>query len=230
MKITLYKTGQGKRLLPILLASGFSLITISASAKTLYVQPTSEVPLRRGQGTDYKIMAIVSNGTPVFYMEEKEGWAKVRLKSGKEGWILKRYLSDSPPLTTQIAALKEEKQQLVTEVEDLQRKLGEVSEAHNRAAEELSTCIGERTDLRDKYQTLEQDTADVVQTKNALLNAENEIEALKTSYEEIKIANSVLKKNESIKWFLAGTGVLLAGWVLGRFSQRSKKRKPSLLS
>ena len=215
---------------PMVLAAGMLLAAVQLSAQTLYIQPASEVPLRRGQGTEYKITAIISDGTPVNLLEEQEGWSRVKLEDGKEGWILTRYLSATPPLTTRIELLEQEKQTLVAEVEALKQQLGEVTDAHDMAAADLSSCIGERTDLRDRYQTLERDTADVVQTKKDLERALEEIEVLKSSYDELKIANSVLKKNESIKWFLAGTGVLLAGWILGRFSQRAKKRKPSLLS
>lgn len=229
-KITLTGNGSVSRLPRYLITTGLLFIAASVSAQTLYVQPSSEVPVRRGQGTDYKITAIVSDGTAVTMLGEKEGWAKVRLKNGKQGWILKRYLSKSPPLSTQIAGLTAEKQQLMDTIGELQNKYDGVTEAHNRSASELSTCIVERTDLQDKYLTLERDTMEVVQTKEALLRAEKEIETLKRNYDELKIANSVLKKNESIKWFLAGTGVLLVGWIMGKFARRSPKKKSSLLS
>ncbi len=50
-----------------------------------YVKPSAEVPVRRGQGNDYKIIAVVNSGTEVRILEEKEDWARVRLASGKEG-------------------------------------------------------------------------------------------------------------------------------------------------
>jgi len=201
-----------------------------AAAEVLYVQPSAEIPVRRGQGTDYKIISIVADGTAVEYISESEGLAKVRLKNGKQGWILKRYLSPTPPLTEQVARLTKEKEELANQVTVLQAQLQEVTEVQGNTAVELSTCIAERTEIRDKYQTLERDTVDVVQTKDELLQAKAEIKRLKQENDDIKIINSLLKKNESIKWFMAGSGVILAGWLLGRFSRSSKRKKPSLLS
>ncbi|PID72799.1 MAG: hypothetical protein CSB34_00365 [Desulfobulbus propionicus] len=201
-----------------------------AAAKTMYVQPSSEIPVRRGQGTDYKIVSIVADGTALEYLSEAEGWAKVRLKNGKQGWILKRYLSTTLPLTEQVARLTREKEELSTQLTALQAQLQGVTDVQGNTAAELSTCIAERANIRDKYVTLEQDTADVIQTKAALEKARTEIERLQQENEAIKIANSVLEKNESIKWFMAGSGVILAGWLLGRISRSSKRKKPSLLS
>ncbi|WP_084456555.1 TIGR04211 family SH3 domain-containing protein [Desulfogranum mediterraneum] len=206
------------------------LLATTATAQTLYVQPSAEIPMRRGQGTDYKIIAIVSDGTAVTLLKEKAGWAQVRLKNDKQGWILKRYLSPSPPLSQQLGRLTSENQELTTTLAELRQQLEELSTTQGSTAQELSACIAERTDIQERYQTLERDTMDVVQTKEALSQARLKIEKLKQDYSGVKIANSVLKKNESIKWFLAGTGVLLLGWLLGRFSKGSRNKKSSLLS
>ncbi|MBM9512094.1 TIGR04211 family SH3 domain-containing protein [Desulfogranum marinum] len=215
----------------LLFAVGLSLFaSTTAAAEMLYVQPSSEIPMRRGQGTDYKIVSIVTDGTAVEYISEKDGWAQVKLKNGKQGWILKRYLSPTPPLTEQVSQLSTEKNTLTAQVSSLQSRLNELTDAQGQTAVELSTCIAERTDIRDRYQSLERETLDVVQTKEALLQARKDIEQLKQENADVKIANSVLKKNESIKWFMAGSGVLLVGWLLGRISRKSRRKKPSLLS
>jgi SH3 domain protein len=39
----------------------------------------------------------------------------------------------------------------------------------------------------------------------------------------------VLEKNESIKWFLVGSGVLLIGWLIGRLTANGRKKKSTLL-
>lgn len=212
-------------------ALGLSLLlAATARASTMYVQPSSEIPVRRGQGTEFKIVSIVKDGTAVQYIGEKNGWAEVKLGNGKQGWILKRYLSPTPPLSQQVEQLTEEKETLAAEVATLQGQLDELTGAQSQTAVELSSCIAERTDIRDKYQTLERETIDVVQTKEALINARAEIERLKRENNDIHVANTVLKKNESIKWFMAGSGVLLAGWLLGRISRKARRKKPSLLS
>lgn len=54
--------------LSIVLLALFLEITVlqptRLNAETLYIKPTSEVVVRRGQGTEFKILALVKDGTP----------------------------------------------------------------------------------------------------------------------------------------------------------------------
>jgi SH3 domain protein len=206
------------------------LLSTMLHAQTLFVKPSAEIPVRRGQGTDYKIVAIVQAGTALTLLKEENGWALVQLQNGKQGWILKRYLNETPPPRKQVTLLLQEKEQLTTRVTELQNQLDVVTEAQGNTAQELSACIAEKIDISDKYQALENDTKDIIETKKSLAAAQKEIEQLKNENTDLMMSNSVLKKNESVKWFLAGSLVLLTGWIIGRFFQRSQKKRSSLLS
>ncbi|MEJ2057287.1 MAG: TIGR04211 family SH3 domain-containing protein, partial [Desulfofustis sp.] len=99
-------------LLTCLVLSSFLFTAIVASSETLYVKPSSEITMRRGQGTDFKIIAVIRDGTPVELLASADDWAQVRLESGKQGWVLKRFLSDEPPLGERLQQLQREKQVL----------------------------------------------------------------------------------------------------------------------
>lgn len=198
-------------------------------AATYYVKPSSEIPIRRGQGTKYKIVAVLANGSAVELIEEQQDWALVSLESGKRGWILKRYLSNTPPLDRQVELLKEEKQVLQEKKGQAEAKFEELVTVNTEIEEDLTVCLSELGTTKDRYQSLQADTVDVVQTKKNLETAQQTIEGLNQELSDLQIENAVLKKNETVKWFLAGSGVLLIGWIIGRFTGRSRKRKPSLL-
>lgn len=206
-----------------------SLQASLATAATFYVKPSSEIPIRRGQGTQYKIIAVVTNGSAVQLVEEQQDWALVRLDSGKQGWILKRYLSDTPPLDKQVELLKEEKQELEKNKGLAETNLDELVSVNAKVESDLSTCLINLRDTEDSYKSLQEDTVDVVLTKKKLETAQHTIEQLNQELSTLQIENAVLKKNETVKWFLAGSGVLLIGWIIGKFTGRSRKKKPSLL-
>jgi uncharacterized protein YraI len=81
-------------------------------AKFLYITPTAEVALRAGKGNEYRVVAVIQNGSQVELLEEDGAWAMVRTSNKKKGWMPKRYLSSSPPLKDVVASLKAQINQL----------------------------------------------------------------------------------------------------------------------
>ena len=217
----------------LLAACTVALLVFSASlnavAQTLYVKPSSEITLRRGQGTDFKIIAVVRDGTAVELLLEENEWAQVRLPEGKEGWVLRRYLSETPPLGQQLEQLEQEKAVLTRATETLQQRLDETNAEKDRIDREYQLCLAEHSDISDKYMTLQDDTADVVQTKEDLKQAQARLVDLQAQLSTVQQENEGLAKSQTLKWFLAGGGVLFLGWIIGLFSGRSRKKRSSLL-
>jgi SH3 domain protein len=217
----------------LLAACTVALLVFSASlnavAQTLYVKPSSEITLRRGQGTDFKIIAVVRDGTAVELLLEENEWAQVRLPEGKEGWVLRRYLSETPPLGQQLEQLEQEKAALTRTTETLQQRLDETNAEKDRIDREYQLCLAEHSDISDKYMTLQDDTADVIQTKEDLKQAQARLVDLQAQLSTVQQENEGLAKSQTLKWFLAGGGVLFLGWIIGLFSGRSRKKRSSLL-
>jgi len=57
------------------------------------------VNLREGPGMDQKIIRVLKKGTKLTVLEEKQGWLRVRLEGGAEGWVGKTTTSEGiqPP-------------------------------------------------------------------------------------------------------------------------------------
>lgn len=200
----------------------------TAMADTWYVKPSAEVPIRSGQGTEYKILSVVPDGLTVTILEDGDPWVKVRTEGGTEGWMLKRYLSKDPPLTGQVAALRAEKERLEQENKKMLKELEELSAAFSQNQQELNTCIAERDEIRQNYEALRTDTADVVTIKKNLTDRTREVEEIRQQLAVLERENRNLQKDSSLKWFLAGGLVLVTGWVLGLISSRARRRKSSL--
>lgn len=199
-------------------------------ASEWHVKPSSEVPIRRGQGTDYKIVTVVKDGTRVSLIEVNGDWANIQLASGKQGWILKRYLSDEQPLQEQISDLLQSKVQLEEELVETDANLTELIQVHGQTEQDLNVCVAERSSITEDYQLLQQETADVVQTKKNLEIAEKQLYEMSSSFTNLQLENKELQKKTSLIWFLAGAGVLFAGLFIGFISgKRNKRRRNSLL-
>jgi len=199
-------------------------------AATWYVKPTAELPLRRGQGTGFKIIAVLGSGTPVTFLEENNGWARIRLNSGKEGWILKRYLGRETPLKDQVAQLEQTNSQLKQKLEKTDTRFTELMGVHNQTEKDLTACMAERDAIKKNFAQLQQDTADVVQTKKQLALTKKQLADQNKSVADLQLENTGLKKSSSLIWFIAGAGVLLIGWFIGFITgKRNKRRRSSLL-
>ena len=216
--------------LTLLLPFSFVLFSgIPVLAKTYYVKPSSEVVVRRGQGTDYKIIAMVKDGVAVEFLEENDSYVKVRLANDKEGWMLKRFLSDEPPLKEIVVSLRAEKEEMKQREVEAVQKLEELSSTLARTEMELDSTLAERDQVRSDYQALQLGTADVVQIKKDMLKTAKENELLAQELAALEQECNSLKQDYVIKWFLAGGGVLIVGMFMGMMFGRSRKRRSSLL-
>jgi len=217
-------------LLVFFFALSIPATVFSAAGSRWYVKQNAEVPLRRGRGDRYKILTVVSNGTPVKLIRENNGWARIRLASGKEGWLLKRYLSPDKPLKDQVTSLQQKNIQLQEKLEETKSRLDKLTTARHKTEQELANCLSARDQAKADFHQLQQDTQDVISTKKELALARRQLEVLKKRLADMQLENTGLKKSSSLIWFLVGAGVLLVGWLIGLITgKRAKKRRSSLL-
>ncbi len=215
-------------LIIFLAISGISAAATTVFAQSWYIKPSAEIPVRRGQGTEYRILVVLENGTEVSILEENSPWAKIQTQNGTEGWILRRYLSDQTPpdilvkeLLTKNAAIKEQ-ERLISD------QLALTTANNTKLDAELTTCVTDLNKTKNDYQFLEEETADVMAIKKNLTISEKKVEELSTKLTTVTKENDILKRGNQTRWFLAGAGTLILGWLVGLISARSKKKRSSL--
>ena len=88
-----------------ILVSCFLVLAGNAVAETRYVSDTLEITMRSGKGTNFGITRMLRSGTPVEVLEvdKKSGYTQVRTKSGKEGWVLSRFLMNGQAARDRLA-------------------------------------------------------------------------------------------------------------------------------
>lgn len=197
-----------------------------AVAETKYVKPSLDVILRQGQSNTGKVVATMPIGTPVELVQETKEWSRIRLQNSTEGWVRNRFLSNSPIVPT--GNLKGGTGADGTPI-DIQARFKDWADENGHLRKELAACTTDRSTLADKYQTLAGDPNSVLHAKTSLDEAQRQIEDLQKKLAAAQIENTVLRKNESIKWFLAGSIVLFMGWLIGRLTGSNRKKRPSLL-
>jgi SH3 domain protein len=198
-----------------------------ALADILYIKPSLEVLMRKNQGDNARIVATVPMGTAVELLQGGKEWSRIRLQDGSEGWVRSRFLGTSPLIP--VANIKPGVGPDGS-VTDPQGRLRDIAGDNERLRKELASCTTDRSTLADKYQTLAADPNSALYAQTHLGEAQREIEELRQKLAAAEIENTVLRKNQSIKWFFVGSIVVLAGWLIGRLSSNGRKKRASLIA
>jgi len=201
------------------------LLSSEASAAKLYVSDTTlETILRTGPGVEYRINASVEVGTAVTLLKEEKEWAQVALADGRTGWIWKRYLSEQPPWRITADKLTAENKVLRAEVNQLRQGKQESSEELGKLKRELEAGKRELASVRQEYEALKKGATEYVSLKSAFAEVTAEAKEAKVKLQDVEQEHRNLKTSTAIRWFLAGAGALILGWLLG-FSMASMRRR-----
>lgn len=204
-------------------------ICLSASggwaADIRYVSDQLIINLRAGGGNEYKIIKTLNTDTAVEVLEEHGDYLYVQLKDGTRGYVLTQYISPHTPKSEQIKKLQ-------LEVEKLRSQIDEQS----GAAAKLKTLQNELVTLRRELVEREQELTRIRElSDNALAldderkRLQRELDEAQTQLNTLREENRTMLSNVSVRWFLAGGGTLLFGWILGKFSRRKARSNFSSL-
>jgi SH3 domain protein len=202
--------------------------TTAAMASTLYVTEDFEITMRTGPGVDRKIIALIRSGQRVEEISKSEEWTEIRLPSDKTGWVLTRYLSPKEPCALIKERLQTDFNQLQAERAELETKNTDLEAENQRLEAQLASTQASLERVTGDFDSLKTESTDFLKLKTQFKKTTAELEETRTKADKFEDETSRLLRNQNIKWFLAGAGVLLIGFIIG-FSSRRQKRRSSLL-
>lgn len=204
------------------------LVTTMAHAETRYVTDKMQITFRTGPGTDRKIISLLRSGQAVVFHQPEGEWAKVSLQNGKEGWVLQRYLTPEVPCRIRIKDIGQTLEGLKAEQEALQNTNQQIEADKAKLATDLKRTRQELAKTKQSYEKLKKDAAGFLELK---ARHDKTVERLSTQTQKANALDQDLTrtlKKQNIRWFLAGAGILLFGFIMG-FSSKKQKRHSSLL-
>lgn len=77
----------------------------SAHAQTLYVSGYREIMLRTGPSVEHRIIAVLRTGNELEVIREENDYSLVSLPDGRQGYVLKSFLTNEAPPRRQIEEL-----------------------------------------------------------------------------------------------------------------------------
>jgi SH3 domain protein len=206
----------------------FIIFSFSVQAESMYVSDKLSVTVRTGQGTTHKIIALIKSDQKVEALEKGVEWTLVRLQNGKQGWALSRYLTHDIPKSIQLASLQIKYSNVASQAESLTAENDKLNSDFKKLSATLSKNEKALNNLQRDYDALKADSADFLNLKTKYEKASHQLSKQTEKTEELKKMVEKLQLYQYIKWFLAGSGVLLVGFIIG-FSSKRQRRQSSLL-
>lgn len=188
-------------------------------AKTGYVSDKLILNFRQGPDNASDIIKTLKSDTPVIILEEKNEFYKIELQSKETGWVEKNFIIFEMPKTIIIDQLKKENDSLKNKISNL-----------NLLETDLQTIDDGSLSNKDvKYDDLIKNAGNIqkIIQENQIYQKKN-LDLLK-KLEQLETKNEDLLKTSMIKWFMAGFGVLLLGWIIGTSVSSRKRKSNSLL-
>ena len=216
-------------------------------ARQAYVSDMLILTFRESPDQNANVLQTLKSNTPLTILGEENGYYKVALESGDQGWVDKQFVVFDMPKARVIETLQQEKAALTSRLEALTQDLAEararMAQAHSSATDgtdamkdQIQSLKSQGSDLEARLQQSRQELADLkeaskevleIMEKNKGLTAENL--KLSSTIDEMEKETAHLFRTGMIKWFLAGVGVLLLGWIIGQSVSSKRRQSGSLL-
>lgn len=202
---------------PAIIITLLLVSSITHAQETIYVDDVIYVPLRSGQGSEYRIInAAIKSGTQLTLLDEGEDgtWSQVRLPDGQEGWIRSQYLS------------REKTAQL--KLNETQARLARLEQQNETLKDQNAVLINENSALKQSYQESDKTASQIAEeleelkklSANAITLDENyqallrKQEVLQTQNDSLRAENENLKNDKSLTFLLYGAGIFILGMII----------------
>lgn len=217
-----------KTLLFLLLAAGS--VASPALGDERYVSDQLVITLREEAGEGGETLGTLRTGTSMELLQEEGKYLRVRTGDGLEGYVLKQYVTAETPKSLVISRLEKENATLRGRLQDLQAAKAEsdslLEEARlGRAAGESDSAAlqQELAAVQQAHRELQEKSASVLQLDAERQELQRRNLQLTAEVEGLREENESLLFRAAYKWFFAGGGVLLLGWLLGRKSKQKRR-------
>lgn len=212
----------------VLIITILSVFAATGFAETKFVSDSIPLSFRSGPSFENKILKYLKPGQTLDLLQLGEKWSKVRLSDGKEGWVLSRYLADQPASRDVLERLRVKHQHLMEQAEQLSDANEQLGIENKKLMAAVSDHEKALEALRKDYQTLQSESAEFITLKKQHDEAASSLQERNNRLASLEEQVASMELNYTIKWFLAGSGVLVLGIIIGFISRRPRRRSSLL--
>jgi SH3 domain protein len=212
-----------------ILVSCFLVLAGNAVAETRYVSDTLEITMRSGKGTNFGITRMLRSGTPVEVLEvdKKSGYTQVRTKSGKEGWVLSRFLMNGRAARERLATAEKNLAELELENRRLTTAMATVTEEKSGLEKNLKELEGQSRGVNQELSEIKRTASSALAIDSENKELKGRMVSLERQLQTVQQENEALKDRTARDWFMVGAAVVLLGIIVGLIIPKIRFRKKS---
>ncbi len=205
------------------------LITFgSAYADILYIADDTNLALRSAANSYAPVMKVLPTGTSVTVIgEPHNGFIKVRLIDGAEGYVKTKYTKKEPPEQDAKDTASKNLVLLQTKISTLEEQLKIATEAITPGSTLEKSLANERDHLSRELSELKVTAANTVQLKEEHDRLQETVVNSAKELEQLRLDNEMLKKTSDQDWLLYGGALVIIGIFLGFILPKISWRRKS---
>lgn len=225
--VTLFKVNRSMtRTLLLTLVCFFATGPLHA-AETRYVTDEFEVTMRSGTSTSNSIVRMLGSGEAVTVLEEDlEGnYSLVETTTGKQGYVLSRFLMPIPAARQRLAELEARFEQQKTRLNEQSSEIAELKQSLSQEKADnsaLTTTLRASERELTEVRTAAQETLSILDQNKRLQTVVDELRQEKAVLSE---TNAELTDSTRLDWFLRGGAVSLIAFIIGILVTRIRWKK-----
>ena len=211
------------------LVSCLLILSGTAVAETRYVSDTLEITMRSGKGTSFGITRMLRSGTPVevLNVDKKSGYTQVRTNSGKEGWVLSRFLMKGQAARERLATAEKNLAELELENRKLTTAMATLKEEKGTIESNLSALEGESRGVSQELAEIRRTASSALAIDSENKDMKGRMVSLERQLQTVQQENETLKDRTARDWFMVGAAVILLGIIVGLIIPKIRFRKKS---
>jgi SH3 domain protein len=172
---------------------------------------------------------MLRSGTPVEVLEEDEeaGYTQIRVKGGKEGWVLTRYLMKGQAARDRLAAAEKSLAELELENRKMETGMAALTEEKAVLQKELAALDGQARNVSQELSEIKRTASSALAIDSENKDLKGRVVSLERQLQTLRQENEGLRDRTARDWFMVGAGVVLLGIIVGLIIPRIRWRKKS---
>ena len=196
---------------------------------TRYVSDQLEIPMRAGASERFKVLRMIESGSAVQVMQVDKSTGYTLIKSNNtQGWVLTRYLMDSPSARSFVDSARASFEPLKQENDSLKAQLNEAKVALQQKETDIVQLAEGKQHLAEELAKIKETSAQAlaIDAQNKTLN--EKVSELSHRLQVAEQQNRSLQDNDHARqWMIGGSmvfGGILFGWmIIPRLRPRKNK-------
>lgn len=138
-----------------------TIIALSSKAETVYVNDRVSLSVVAQPRSGQDAITRVQSGNKLESLETRNGYTKVRLENGTEGWVRSFFLTDTEPTSLRFEKASEENQRLKEQVTLLEEQI-KILDEQNISPDEYFAIKQENLNILGQLEKAKQDNVNVL--------------------------------------------------------------------